>query len=317
MMEKVRQRTLRHTRPERGFGHAIAFVLVVVFVVIVVAVVAEVRHHDASIDVAAAARGVGPAVLVVNHNGSGVAISPHEVVTAAHLVDAADAARGDEVVGNGSWSTTASVAGYNRAADIALLELPANSPELTAAAANNSQTVRPGDAVVVLSNSAPTRGTVKATNNNSVTLAAAARDTAIGGPVVDGNDSVVALVRHINGAQVDTLPWNAVLANVDTIDAGHSTAAVHVGPRASLGVTVEPFESSVGARVTATPVGSAAATAGITTGDVIVSVRGVPVSSETDIEAALDPVAPGASVPVAVFDAHGVLHTVSVLLVGA
>src|SRR5262249_23618942 len=135
------------------------------------------------------------------------------------------------------------------------------------------------------------------------------------GALVDKNDDVVALVRRVgNGSTGDALPWNAVMSIVNTIDAGHSTPRVHAGPRASLGVTVVPLAGSPGARVTAVQPGAAAAVAGISNGGVIASVAGVAVSSQDDIDAALDPLAPGATISVAVFDAHGVLHTIAARL---
>jgi S1-C subfamily serine protease len=147
-----------------------------------------------------------------------------------------------------------------------------------------------------------------------MTVDAPLRNAAVGGAVVDKSDDVVALVRRVgDGSTSDALPWNAVVAIVNTIDAGHSTPAVHVGPRASLGVTVVALAGSPGARVTGLQPGGAAAAAGIANGDVIASVNGAAVSSQADIDAALDPIAPGATVPVAVFDAHGVLRTVSIV----
>jgi S1-C subfamily serine protease len=314
-METVRQRSSQRSRSERGFGHAIAFVLVVVFAVLVVAVVAVARKHAASIDTGAATKAVGPSVVAVNDAGSGVAISPHEIVTAAHLVDTPGV---PIIVETARGNTTATLAGYDRAADIALLRLPQSEPALTPAPTGDSQSIGVGDAVVVLSNTGPTRGTVKDVTNDAVAIAAPLRDAAVGGPVVDVNDDVVAVVRGVNAAATaDTVPWNAVVSIVNAIDAGHSTATVHVGPVASLGMTVAPVAGSPGVRVIAVPAGSAAATAGIAKGDIIASVRGVPVSSERDVDTALDPAAPGDTVSVAVFDTHGILHTVSVPLVPA
>ncbi len=297
-------------RSQDGFGHAIAFVLVVVFLVLVGLLVADVSGHHNGIDVKGTAAAVGPSVVAVNHQGSGVAISPTEVVTAAHLVDAPEA---HTVVSTDKGSATATVVGYDRAADVALLRLDPGAPALTPAGTDDSQTVRAHQSIVVIGNAGATRGTVKSVTNDDVTISAPLRDTAIGGPVVDANHDVVAIARHTNGAAtVDALPWNAIVSMIDTVDHGHSTSAVHVGPHASLAVTVTPLNGSSGARVTAVQPGGAAANAGITNGDVIASVRGVMVSSPIDIDAALDPIAPGASVPVAVFDASGTLRNVSV-----
>jgi serine protease Do len=298
-MERVRQRS------QRGFGHAIVFFVVVVLVALIAVAIARLAEHREGINTAKAASAVGPSMVAVN-GGSGIAVSPHEVVTAAHLVDNSDTVT---ISPNGKASVAAVVSGYDRAADVALLKLPSDSVALTPAPTSDSAALHRHDAVVALSAAGPARGSVTALTNADATIDAPLRDSAVGGAVVDKNDDVVAFVRRVGaGSTNDALPWNAVVAIVNTIDGGHSTSAVHVGPRASLGVTVVPLGSSPGARVT-----SAAPTSEIVAGDVIASVNGTAVSSQADIDAALDSIAPGATVPVAVFDAHGVLRTISVV----
>jgi S1-C subfamily serine protease len=305
-MERVRQRS------QRGFGHAIVFFVVVVLVALIAVAIADLaRHGDAGgIDVSGVAAAVGPSVVSVNHAGSGVAISPNEIVTAAHLVDGGGS---NVTVSTDKWSAGATVAGYDRAADVALLEIVPGGPRLVPAGTDDSQTVRVKMSVAALGSAGPTRGSVKSVTTDDLTIAAPVRDTAIGGPIVDANHDVVAIARHMNGETiVDALPWNAIVPILNTIDGGHSTPAVHVGPRAALGVTVVPLTGSRGARVTALLPGGAAV-AGIATGDVIATVNGVSVASQADIDSALDPVAPGGTVPVAVFNAQGVLRTLSVV----
>jgi S1-C subfamily serine protease len=303
-MERVRERS------QRGFGHAIVFFVVVVLVALMVVAIAGLAQHSGAINTGSAASAVGPSIVSVN-GGSGIAVAPHEVVTAAHLVDGSDTVT---VAPNGKASVAAAVAGYDRATDVALLVLPSDSATLTPAPTSDSATLRKKNAVVALGSTGPTRGTVKTVSNSDLTIDAPLRDAVVGGAVVDKNDDVVALIRRVETSSTsDALPWNAVVSIVNTIDGGRSTSAVHVGPRASLGITVVPLAGSPGARVTAVQSGGPASSAGIATGDVIASVNGVAVSSQPDLDAALDPVAPGASIPVAVFDAHGVLHTLPVV----
>ena len=77
------------------------------------------------------------------------------------------------------------------------------------------------------------------------------------------------------------IPIEGVFAVVDRVDAGQSTNAVHVGPRASLGVAVRPTspDGDAGAYVVSVQGDGPAARAGIVADTIVVSVGVWPAGS--------------------------------------
>jgi len=326
--DETRPPPRRRGRPaEHGFGHVIVLALVAVIAILVVAAIADARNQAQQPDPGAIATAIGPAIASINADGpagaavgSGVVIAADQVVTAAHVVDTADAIT---VATTSTKPARAHVVGYDRAADIALLALDdANTSPFQPAPVDATVTMRVGDTVVALGNptavAAPvaSAGRVRALDATAITVDVPVRADEIGGAIVDSARNVVGMVAATPTVTTTTArPWSAVMSVVDTIDRRRTTSDVHVGPRASLGVVVGALPGSAGARVSS--VDAHAPAAAIHPGDVVARVAGVSVSTVADIERALDPYAPGDAVPVDVFDTRGVLRTVSVRLTAA
>ncbi len=106
----------------------------------------------------------------------------------------------------------------------------------------------------------------------------------------------------------------------DQIRAGRSSATVHVGPHAILGVQVKTIRSTPavasvdGAVVGLVENSSPARAAGLRADDVIVAVDGADISSLTDLNAALDRRRPGDVVTLGWTDTAGHSRTGSVVL---
>jgi S1-C subfamily serine protease len=310
---------------QRGFAHAVALVLVVVIAALIVVAVEGAPKHRTSINPAALTKALGPSIALVTAGGpagaavgSGIVVAPDQVVTAAGLVDAANAIT---IATAGVPPTPARLVGYDRAAEIALLALSnPNAARLPAAPVDGRKRLRVNDNAVALGNptgiAAPvaSAGSIRRVDDALLTVDTPVRVAEIGGAIVNSERDVVGMITGFTTATTTTArPIDAVMAVVQAIDRGQTTASVHVGPRASLGVGVVPLTSSAGVRVTATEPGEHA----LHIGDVVASVAGIDVSSQTDIDRALDAHAPGDTVSVAMFDGRGVLHTVSVPLTAA
>ncbi len=95
------------------------------------------------------------------------------------------------------------------------------------------------------------------------------------------------------------------------VESGHSTARVHVGATAFLGVQVEDGPSGI--TIAGVVSNGPAAQAGLATGDVITAIGGTDVTSAAAIQKAILARAPGAKVSVTYLDETG-SHTVTVTL---
>ena len=245
---------------------------------------------------------------------------------------------------NGSGPTYgATVLGYDVTEDVALLQVN-GAPALTTIDVGNSSLVKVDDHVVALGNAlgrggtpAVAEGTVTALDRSieagdatgngapTQTLSGLIEFNAqllpgdSGGPLVNASGQVVGMdaaasqgTRRRAANDSFAIPINTALAIAHQIQSGQSTAKVHVGPRALLGVQVS---QSDGASVAGVQSGSPADKAGITAGDTIVSVDSTTISSVSDLPAALDHHRPGDSVTIGWLDGNGQHHTASVQLI--
>jgi len=245
---------------------------------------------------------------------------------------------------NGSGPTyAATVLGYDVTEDVALLQVN-GAPALTTIDVGNSSLVKVDDHVVALGNAlgrggtpAVAEGTVTALDRSieagdatgngapTQTLSGLIEFNAqllpgdSGGPLVNASGQVVGMdaaasqgTRRRAANDSFAIPINTALAIAHQIQSGQSTAKVHVGPRALLGVQVS---QSGGASVAGVQSGSPADKAGITAGDTIVSVDSTTISSVSDLPAALDHHRPGDSVTIGWLDGDGQHHTASVQLI--
>jgi S1-C subfamily serine protease len=140
-----------------------------------------------------------------------------------------------------------------------------------------------------------------------------------GGPVVNTSGQVVGMNvaaspqnGRRNSSDSFAIPINSALDIAHQIQAGQSSTNVHIGARALLGVQVAQGD---GATVAAVQPGSPADGAGLTAGDVIVSVGNKTISSVDDLPTALDSYHPGDAVSIGWVDTNGQHHTATVKLI--
>jgi S1-C subfamily serine protease len=174
------------------------------------------------------------------------------------------------------------------------------------------------------------------TNNHVVDGATAISATDVGnGQTVNTAGKVIAMDTATSvgysfssaESQGFAVPVNTAMAIVTQIQNHTSSATVHIGATAFLGVELESTgsqgnfgfggqsgSSSSGATVTGVLSGSPAAQAGLTAGDTIVSVDGQTVDSPTTLSALLGQPHPGDHVQIGWTDASGGQHTSTVQL---
>ena len=274
---------------------------------------------------------VGPQVVNINTNfgynnavgaGTGIIIDPGGVVmTNNHVISGATSISAFSV-GNGQ-TYAADVIGYDRRQDVAVLQLRGAGGLPTAAIGGG---VAIGEPVVALGNAGGQGGTPSAVAgrvvavNQSVsatdTLTGAAEnlggliqaDTAIkpgdsGGPLVNNNGQVVGMNTaatdsyKMSGGQGFAIPIGTALGVAGAIRAGAASNTVHIGPTAFLGLGVVENNGS-GARVERVVGSGPAAAAGLSAGDVIFSVDGVPINGPTSLTDVLVPHHPGDNISV-------------------
>jgi S1-C subfamily serine protease len=283
--------------------------------------------------------------------GTGIVIKPSGLVlTNNHVIKGATTLR-VTVVGTGR-TYTGTVLGYSVSADVALLKL-ANASGLPTAAIGGA--VKVGTGVTAYGNgrgagvatpAAP--GKVRAVGQ-SITASDGQgggerlegliqTDVGLepgdsGGPLVDANGRVVGMntaassgFRFNYGEQTSTqafaIPIGRALGIVKQIQAGKSTATVHVGPTAMLGVSVRPpdfggfggYDAS-GALVASVLPSSPAAKAGISAGSVITAVGSKRIDSPDDLSAAMLRLAPKKSVAITWLDELGRSSRATVVLI--
>ncbi len=253
-----------------------------------------------------------------------------EVLTNNHVIRGATALRVVDVTTHKSYSAT--VVGYSVARDVAVLQL-AQATDLKTIPLGRSGTVRVGRFVVARGNAQGRGGTPRAAPGKVLALQrqiVAADDTGdtetldhvivtnadvvpgdSGGPLEDAKGHAIGMVtagatsssRHRGFA----IPIERALAVVRQIEAGTSTATVHVGSTAFLGVVLQ--DASGGAEVVQVVPGSAADNAGLVPGDVITSLDGTTITSRADVEQAVLPLVPGTAVPLGWTDSGGIPQT--------
>jgi S1-C subfamily serine protease len=281
--------------------------------------------------------------------GTGMVLtSTGEILTNNHVIEGATSIKVRDI-GNGR-SYIAKVVGYSASRDVAVLQLQGASG-LATVSLGNSSSVAEGQNVVALGN-AEGKGGEPAVVTGSITglgatitaedqgsgnaehLTEMIRTNAdiepgdSGGPLVNSSGQVVGMdtaASTSSSTQVGTtaatttafaIPINRALSVADQIEAGHASAAVHIGATAFLGVEVTSSSSGFGSGV---PVegalqGTAAAEAGISQGDTIDSVGGHQVSTAPGLQSVMRGYHPGARVTVTWTDQAGQTHSSVVTL---
>src|SRR5262245_21493160 len=264
--------------------------------------------------------------------GTGMIVSSSgRVLTNNHVIRGATSIRVTDVSTGRRY--TARVLGYSVSADVALLQLNGGS-SLRTVIAGKSSSVSVGDRVTAVGNAGGTGGTPavstgRITGKNASIFAtdeqgSVQRLTQLlvmnapiqagesGGPLLDGSGRVLGMITagSVSYRFSDTanrgfaVPIDKALSITRQIASGRSTATVHVGKTAFLGISVQD-PSSAGALVAQVLAGSAAARAGLGPGDVITSLDGRAVTSPTSIQRIVLTLKPGRAVSIEWTDATG------------
>lgn len=288
--------------------------------------------------------------------GTGIVLtSSGEILTNNHVVEGATSITVTDV-GNGK-TYRATVLGYDATADVAVLKLQGASG-LTTASLGNSSAIAVGQSVVAIGNAGGAGGTPSAaagtvtalgqsisaydemTNSaeqlaNLVKTDAAIQAGDSGGPLVNMAGQVVGMdtagasnfqfqygeSQSTSGTSGYAIPINKAISITKQIEAGKSSASVHIGASAFLGVQVASTAASYsfgtttsGATIVGVVSGSPAAAAGLSYGDTVTSVGGHAVTSSSSLRTIMDRFHPGQKVSVSWVDQYGGSHTADIEL---
>jgi S1-C subfamily serine protease len=291
--------------------------------------------------------------------GTGIVLTSNgEVLTNNHVIEGATSVKVIDI-GNGK-TYTATVVGYDASHDVAVIQLQ-NASGLTIASLGDSATVQTGDSVTALGNAegkggtpAVATGTVTALNqsitasdelsNVSEQLTGLIQTNApiqpgdSGGPLVNSYGQVIGMDtaagsnyqfqgQSSTATQAYSIPIDEALSIAKQIEAGTTSADVHIGATAFLGVGLGSSSSGFGgfggqgsqgatsgATVAQTVSGSPAANAGLTEGDTITAIGGQSITSAEDVAHALVKYHPGNSISISWTDTSGQSHTTNLTL---
>jgi len=253
-----------------------------------------------------------------------------EVLTNNHVIQGATHFRVVDVTTHRSYA--ANVVGYSVARDVGVLQL-VNASRLQTIRLGNSGLAHVGQKVVARGNAlgrggAPRVASGKVTAlHRQITASDGVGDSELlsdlietdakvvpgdsGGPLENARGRAIGMVTAGStglGSRGYAIPIDHALSLARQIVAGKTSAIVHVGATAFLGVGVEDA-SGGGAQITDVVQGSAAEAAGLATGDVITSLNGASISSGADVRKTVLSLTPGVAVPVDWTDSAGAAHT--------
>lgn len=309
---------------------------------------------DGPTDPAAIAAKVDAAIVDINTTvgyesgqaaGTGMVLtSTGEVLTNNHVISGATKISVTDV-GNGK-TYGATVVGYSKSKDIAVLQLTNASGLATVTAATSP--VQVGAGVVGVGNAGGRGGTpsyaggVVTRLNQTITASDAGDGTSeqltglietdarivagdSGGPLVDEQGHVVGIDTAASSGFAFNrsgdgfaIPIATALAVADQIENGQASSTIHIGPTAMLGVEVQTADgyatSGSGAVVAGVLSGGPAQRAGLTAGDVITGLAGHPVRSPQELSTIVLGQSPGATVTVQYADRTGATRTAQLRL---
>jgi S1-C subfamily serine protease len=295
--------------------------------------------------------------------GTGIVLSSNGIVlTNNHVIDGATSITVTDL-GNGRVYP-ATVVGYDKVNDVAVLQLQGASG-LRTASIGNSSSAQVGAPVVAVGNAGGVGGTPSAAGGSitgldqSITASDSLDGVAehltgliqtnadimpgdSGGPLVDSSGQVIGMDTAASaGNQLQSalsqgyaIPINQAVSLARSILAGDSTASIHVGPTAFLGVLIgsssesanpgafvfggSPLsqnpQTSSGATVSGVIPGYAAANAGLSAGDVITALNGRAVNSPSALSSDIASAKPGQSVTITWTAAGGQSQSATVTL---
>jgi S1-C subfamily serine protease len=284
---------------------------------------------------------IGNGVVVIETNlayqngaaaGTGMVLtSSGTVLTNNHVIAGATTVK--VVVPGTGRSYTARVAGYDVQHDVALLRLQ-NASNLKSVSTTNSKPTL-GSVVRALGNAGGTGSltsvsgrvtglgkTITASDDQGgseqltglIETNAAVQPGDSGGPLFNSSGRVVGMTtaasangfgfHEVAATDAYAIPIAKALTIAKAIAAGKSSAAIHVGPTAFLGIQVQS-NGDGGVLVAGVVSNGAAANAGIEGGDVITAIDGHSVSTSTALRRYIQTKKPGAKVSIAYLDQSG------------
>jgi len=300
---------------------------------------------------------IGTGIVVIDTNlgyqggaaaGSGMVLTPSgTVLTNNHVISGATTIR--VVVPGTTHSYKATVVGYDKTRDVAVLRLKNASNLKTITVASASPSV--GQSVVAVGNAGGTgsltsaRGVVTGLNRSIVAsdeqsapeqltglieTNAGVQPGDSGGPLLDTTDRVLGMdtAASANSSYASessdayAIPIGKALTIAKQILDGKSSGTVHVGPTAFLGIEVQSTDdgyggggyASSGALIAGVVPGGPAASAGLSQGDVITAIDGHAISSPDQVSPLILAKKPGAKVSVTYLDQDGDSYTTTVKL---
>lgn len=264
--------------------------------------------------------------------GTGVVLAASgEVLTNNHVIRGATAIRVTDPASDHTYRATA--VGYSVSKDIAVLKLR-GADGLRPAQPGSSRGVAVGDRVVAVGNSGGAGLRTKTGRvtrlGRTITVADDGTVTRLTGLIqtnapLEPGDSGGPLLRNGRVIGIDAaasrgfsfgeagnvgfaIPIETALDVAGRIEAGHTSATVHVGPTAFLGVSLDSSPAdgrASGALVRAVAPGSPAARAGVGPGSLITAFAGRRVTSSARLRALVLRQAPGRTVTLAWLDELG------------
>lgn len=287
----------------------------------------------------------GQGVVVIETNlayqgakaaGTGMVLtSSGRVLTNNHVIEGATSIR--VAVPGQAHRYVATVVGYDVSEDVAVLQLQ-HAAHLKTVAIGNASGLKRGAHVTAVGNANGTGTLVSATGtvtglNQTITAQdeggsaerlrglietnAALAPGDSGGPLLGGRGRVVGMdtAASASGFASTTshdgfaIPINRVLAIEQQIVAGRSSATVHIGPTAWLGI-----EAGSDGRIAGVVGDSPGEAGGLQAGDVITAVAGRAVSDPSDVSAAILAQKAGATISITYVDVTGASQTANVTL---
>ena len=313
-------------------------------------------NASSGVDASSAADAVEPAIVnltSITDNGvaagTGMLVSSKGlVVTNHHVISGAQSVQ-VEVGGDGDFYD-AHVVGYSISDDVAVVQIEDVSGLPTISTTSD---VAPDDLVQVIGNALGRGGeptvspgrvvalsqSITATDETGtsaerltgmIQISASVQPGQSGGAVVNADGDVVGMTTAaaVNGGyrfgfengstEAYAIPIARALAAVKEIGGGTSTADVHVGARAVLGVAVQATTQrpaggtttiGTGVPISGVTSGGPAENAGITAGSTIVAIGDIDVNSVDEITRAMNSTKPGDTVRVTWIDPSGDRHT--------
>ena len=325
-------------------------------------------------DISGIAAKISPDLVDINTNlsyqdeqaaGTGIVLTSNgEVLTNNHVIDGATSISVTDV-GNGQ-TYKANVVGYDRTGDVAVVQLVGASGLQTAPIASGSATE--GEAVVGVGNAGGTGGTPSSAGGSVTALGQAitASDSGggnsenltgliemncdiqpgdSGGSLVNSSGQVIGMdtaastgTTGTGTSQAYAIPISTALTVARNIEAGRSSATIHIGATGFLGIQVQDSSATgtsggtgslggtgssdgsgssgttSGAVVDGTLPSSPGADAGLAEGDVITGVDSKTITDSTDLSNALEAHHPGDVIHLEWSDQSGASHTSSVTL---